>query len=70
MYDHAHVWNQTHTGVDGVDGESSPPMVEQHVLLPTQMVHSKGSATSGWRQTRIIGNSTIQLSKMRENFDF
>lgn len=36
------------------------------IFLSSQMVHSKGSATSGWRQTRIIGNSTIQLSEMRE----
>lgn len=45
---------------------AAPDPIGMEVLLPTQMVHSKGSTTSGWRQTWIIGNSTIQLSEMRE----
>lgn len=45
---------------------AAPYPTRVEVLLPTQMVHSKGSATSSWRQTQIIGNSTIQLSEMKE----
>lgn len=45
---------------------AAPVPIGVEVLFPTQMVHSKGSATSGWRQTWIIGNYTIQLSEMRE----